>query len=854
VPRGSLRVYLGAAPGVGKTFRMLGEGQRRAGRGGDVVIGLLETHGRPNTAAAAEGLEVVPRQTVSYRGTTFEEMDVEAIVARHPELVLIDELAHTNVPGSANEKRWQDVVALLNAGINVVTTVNIQHLESVNDVVEKITGVPQRETVPDAVVRAAEQIELVDMTAEALRRRLAHGNVYAPEKVDAALANYFRVGNLTALRELALLWLADSVEEGLQRYRDQHGIHGPWETRERVVVALTGGPEGEHLIRRAARIAARGGADLIAVHVARGDGLRSGSPANITQQQALVESLGGRYQLITGDDTPRAVLDFARAEDATQLVVGASTRSWISRALGGLGTAAGIVAHSGSIDVHIVTHDQMTRSRLPSLASGLSRRRQALAVGVTAVALAALTPLFAHVRPDLTLFSVGLLYLVVVIAVALIGGLVPALTCALASTLLVNYYFTPPLHSFTIADHNNALALVVYVAVAVTVSLVVDISSRRRQQAARSSAEAEVLSAMAGTVLSSATPMAALLEQAKAIFHADSATLERRSGDSWAPLSRPGAAASTTTGSAEAFSPPHRTIETVGEDLRLVVTGPALSGPDIRLLRAFAAQLAGVLRTQQLQDDVTVTRSREEGDKMRTALLAAVGHDLRTPLTTVKASASTLRDRSLDISEEDRQELLAGIEQAADRLAALIANLLNMSRLAAGTVSPLLQTVAVEDLLAAALRARSDDPATAARITLELPTEPLEVLADPGLTERVLSLVLDNALSYSPAPLPVVLRASCLGDRIEIRVVDRGPGLDDTGKTESFQPFQRLGDVPDGSGVGLGLAVARGFAQAQNGTLEAEDTPGGGLTQVLTLPRVIAAADQDRPSTIESSP
>ena len=841
--KGSLRVYLGAAPGVGKTFRMLGEGQRRAERGGDVVIGLLETHGRPKTAAAAEGLEVVPRQVVSYRGTTFEEMDVPAILARAPELVLVDELAHTNVPGSANEKRWQDVLVLLKAGINVVTTVNIQHLESVNDVVETITGVPQRETVPDAVVRAAEQVELVDMTAEALRRRLAHGNVYAPEKVDAALANYFRVGNLTALRELALLWLADSVEEGLQRYRDEHGIHGPWETRERVVVALTGGPEGEQLIRRAARIAARGSADLVAVHVARGDGLRAGSPANITPQQALVESLGGRYQLITGDDTPRAVLDFARAEDATQLVVGASTRSWLSRALGGLGTAAAIVAHSGPIDVHIVTHDQVTRSRLPAITSSLSRRRQVLAFLLAVLALAALTPLFAVLRTDLTLASLGLLYLVVVIAVALIGGLLPAVTAAVAAAALLNYYFTAPVHSFSIADRNNALSLIVFVGVAVTVSLVVDSSSRRRQQAARSSAEAEILSAMAGTVLSSPTPLTALLDQARSIFHADSVTLEHRTSESyWAVLEQSVASDPTSAETA------HTTTEAAGEAMRLTVAGPALSGADIRLLRAFAAHVAGVLRTRQLQEDATVTLAREEGDKMRTALLAAVGHDLRTPLTTVKASASTLRDASLAISQEDRQELLAGIEEAADRLSALIANLLNMSRLATGTVSPLLQPIAVEDLLAVALRARHDDRDTAARLTLELPVEQLEVMADPGLTERILGLVLDNALAYSPAPLTVALRASALADRIEIRVVDQGPGLDDTGKKDSFQPFQRLGDVPDGTGVGLGLAVARGFAEAQNGTLEAEDTPGGGLTQVLTLPRVLPGEPVGEPA------
>src|SRR5690242_20478997 len=315
---------------------MLNEGRRRHARGTDVVVGLVETHGRRLTAAQIGELEIVPRKEITYRGAVFEEMDVDAVLARRPTVALVDELAHTNVPGARHEKRWEDVEELLDAGIDVISAVNIQHLESVTDVVEQITGVPQRETVPDAVVRAADQVELVDMTAEALRRRMAHGNIYPPEKIDAALTNYFRAGNLTALRELALLWLADKVDEGLQRYRAEHNITSTWEARERIVVALTGGPEGDTLIRRAARIAARSsGGDLLAVHVTKSDGLTGANPANLARQRQLVESLGGTYHQIVGDEISAALLTFAKAENATQLVLGASRRGWLLALLTG---------------------------------------------------------------------------------------------------------------------------------------------------------------------------------------------------------------------------------------------------------------------------------------------------------------------------------------------------------------------------------------------------------------------------------------------------------------------------------------------------------------------------------------
>jgi two-component system sensor histidine kinase KdpD len=383
--QGQLRVYLGAAPGVGKTYKMLEEGHRRRDRGTDVVVGYLETHGRPHTEALLSDLEVVHRKQITYRGAVFAEMDVQAVLARHPDVALVDELAHTNVPGSRNAKRWQDIQQLLDAGITVVTTVNIQHLESINDVVQQITGVPQRETVPDEIVRRAEQIELVDMTPEALRRRMAHGNIYQPEKIDAALGNYFRVGNLTALRELALLWVADKVDEQLDRYRADHRITRTWETRERVVVALTGGPEGATLIRRAARIAARAkGADLLAVHVSRSDGLAGGDPALLARQRTLVEDLGGSYHQVVGTDIPAALLDFARGVNATQLVLGASRRGRLAQIFSpGVGVTT--TAESGTIDVHLVTHEEANRGRRhPAAASALGWPRLATGFGLAA--------------------------------------------------------------------------------------------------------------------------------------------------------------------------------------------------------------------------------------------------------------------------------------------------------------------------------------------------------------------------------------------------------------------------------------------------------------------------------------
>jgi two-component system, OmpR family, sensor histidine kinase KdpD len=389
--RGQLRIYLGAAPGVGKTYAMLAEGQRRLARGTDVVGGLIETHGRRLTAAMAEGLEVVPRRTMNYRGTMLTEMDVDAVLARHPQIALVDELAHTNVPGSRNAKRWQDVDELLDAGIDVITTLNIQHLESLSVVARQVTGVEQHETLPDEVARRADQIELVDMTPEALRRRMVHGNVYPPNRVEAALTHYFRPGNLTALRELALLWLADRVDEGLQRYRAEHGIAVPWETRERIVVGIAGEKGDEAVIRRAARIAARTpGSELLAVHVDRDDGLAGGPAGPLDTQRALVASVGGSFYQIPGEDVPETLLRFARAGNATQIVLGASLRGRFLTLFAGKSIPTRLARRAEHIDVHLVSRERASssaRSPARALAAFRSRRGQAARASAEAAAL-----------------------------------------------------------------------------------------------------------------------------------------------------------------------------------------------------------------------------------------------------------------------------------------------------------------------------------------------------------------------------------------------------------------------------------------------------------------------------------
>ncbi|MEV3960260.1 sensor histidine kinase KdpD [Nocardia sp. NPDC050193] len=835
---GELRIYLGAAPGVGKTYAMLGEAHRRLGRGQDVVAAIVETHGRAQTAELLEGIEQLPRIAIPYRGTVQYELEVDAVLRRRPELVLVDELAHTNTPGSRNRKRYEDVQELLAAGIDVVSTVNIQHLEGLNDVVEQITGVVQRETVPDSVVRAADQIELVDIAPEALQRRIGLGNVYAPDRADAALAHYFRRGNLTALRELALLWLADQVDATLAKYRADHRITDTWEARERVVVAVTGGRESETLVRRAARIAAKSSAELLVLHVVRGDGLTGVAAPQMAAVRELAAHLGAELHTVVGDEVPAALLDFARTVNATQLVLGTSRRSrWARMVDEGIG--AEVVQRSGKIDVHMVTHEAAGRRRRRRPRPRSRRTAAWVAAFVVPSAISAL--LAAWLDRYLDLVSESALYFVAVLAVALFGGVLPAVAAALLAGLLLNVLFTDPRYSVTIQEPNSFLPAVLLLVVAVAVAILVDTAARRAEQAGQASREAELLTLFAGSVLRGAD-LTALLDRLRRTYAQRAVSLRHRTD---------GVIAAVGTDPPERSDTADTAVEVSDGDYWLLLGGPTLRARDRRVLEAVANQAVGLVQRQQLAAEANQAAALAEADRLRRDLLSAVSHDLRTPLAAVKAAVSSLRSDDVEFSPEDRAELLATVEESADQLTSLVGNLLDSSRLAAGVVRPRMRPVYLDEVVHRALVSVGVSPRGARRGALDRVTVQVgspAVQADADLLERILANLIDNALRYG-AESPVKVDATTADGRVIVRVVDHGPGLPGTDTERVFDRFQQLGDRDNTSGLGLGLSVVRGFAIAMGGGVTATDTPGGGLTVTVDLAVAPGNVDEDLPAT-----
>ena len=827
--RGRLRIYLGAAPGVGKTYAMLAEGQRLRAQGADVVIGLVEPHGRRPTAAMAEGLETVPRHTLQHRGAAFTEMDLDAVLARCPQVALVDELAHTNVPGSRNIKRWQDVEELLDAGIDVVTTLNVQHLDSLNDVVQQITGVKQHETLPDEVARRADQIELVDLPPEVVRRRMVHGDIYPPDRIEAALTHYFRVGNLTALRELALLWLADRVEEGLQRYRAEHGIAAAWETRERILVGLTGGPEGATLIRRAARITARTpGSELLALHVVPGDGLADADPAALGEQRALVESLGGSYHQTTGDDIVEALLQFARAENVTQIVLGASRRGRLSSFLRA-GVGRRTIQGSGPIDVHIVTHEEASGSsalRLPHPSRGTGPRRYWSALAGAALLLPVLTLVLTALRGRLDLSSDLVLYLLAVVVVALVGGLYPALITAVAAGLLADYYFTFPLHSFGMERLTEIVALVVFIATAALVGTAAGTAARRTHQAARATAEARALSRLA-TAMAHGEDLPALLEQVRENFALTAVSmLERDSknaaGPRWYVIASAGEQPPEQPYDADVESP-------VDDTLTLAARGHGLNADDQRLLSVCAAQLGMAHAHGSLARRVAAT-GIPTADHTRTSLLLAAGSDLRAPLRATEDALIRLDEIHTGTSHqgetaEEVRHLTHTARTSVSRAARFVADLDDLSRLHAGALELYFRPVDLDEALTAAL----DDLGPGGHtIRLALPERLPDVIADASLLTRVLTALGADALRHSQPDHPPVLTAEVLPDKLEIRIAD---GVGEQSHRGVGTPARAGGTRSDS----LALRLARDLTEAMGGTLEPATTEAQ-FSVVLTFP------------------
>jgi two-component system, OmpR family, sensor histidine kinase KdpD len=824
--RGKLRIYLGAAPGVGKTFAMLDEGRRRLDRGTDVVVGYVETHGRLKTAALLEGLEVFPRRDLPYRGQILEEMDLPGLLRRAPQVVLVDELAHTNAPGVEHEKRWQDVNDLLDAGIEVISTVNLQHLESVNDVVENITGIRQRETVPDAFVRSAEQIQMVDMTPEALRRRLAHGNVYPAERIDAALTNFFRPGNLAALRELALLWLADRVDDELQSYRERHNIDHVWETRERIVVAVTGGATSERLVRRATRMAARSRSELVGVHVRSDDGLRAAGDSDLERSVELLEEFGGRFIEVVGGDVAAALMTVAQAESATQLVIGATSKSRLATLLQGSIVARCVSRARGEIDVHVISTDQegettahAGRHRRRPIALPLRRVLASIAIGVVAFTL--LTSILAGGGPGTLALALSA-YLLVVITVAAVGGLVPGVLGALTAFLVTNWEFTAPVHTLTIANPRDLLALLSFLGAALTVSTFVDMSARRADTALRAERDARALARLARHVSEGESALPAMLSEIVQAFELRGAALRRVDRPD-----EPSVAVGTVSERA--------TVLEIGEGFELAVDGRPLDPRGRELLQAVSAQLVVAIERRRLAEEAGERQSLLEADELRASLLAAVSHDLRSPLASIKTAVTTILDARTKLTTEQMGVLLEGIDAETDRLNGLVGDLLDMSRIQEGSVELVSVKVDLVELTQRAIAEAIKSADAVPSVVNCHSTRDVEVESDPILVERIICNLVLNAILHGGGDR-VVVDVDVVKESATVRVIDHGPGIPREQREVILRPFQRRGDVADGRGVGLGLAIADGFADSLGGRLEIDDTPGGGCTMVLTVP------------------
>lgn len=810
--RGELRIHLGAAAGVGTTYAMLDEALRRAGRGADVVVGCVHTHRRPSTRdKLAEVLGVLGETSAP------EVLDVAALLARCPAVVLVDELAHRNPPGSMHEHRWQDVDRLLAAGIDVITTLNVQQIESLADPVQQIVGAVPDAQVPDEFLRGAEQIELVDITPEAIRRRIAHGNVYGPDELDPASAELFNGPAFAELRALLLFWMADRLTAG---------PNDPREARERVVVAVTEGPGSDAVIRRAARLAQRSRARLVAVHVRLPE---AGPPsAELLERRALVHDLGASYHELTGSDVAATLVAFADAERATQLVLGTSGRSRITELRSG-SIVNQVIRRAGRVDVHVISHPTTGRHRPRwRFAPGPeTARRQLLGVALGCVVFVALTLALVATRDNLSVSTALALYLLAVVSITAAGGRLAGVLGAVASPFLANWFLIPPYHTLRVSDAENLLELVVFVSVAVIVSGFVSVAARRADEATRARREAATLATLAGS--GGPDPLQAITEHLRQSFDLDGVAIVETDGAG-------GDAGELVAWSGDALPADLRNADvlvTLGPGVVLAARGRSLTADDHRVLRAFIQQLGKALEQDRLAVVAAEADALSRADELRTAILRAVSHDLRTPLSTIKASVSSLRQNDIEWPPDVRDDFLASIEDETDRLTSIVANLLDLSRLQAGVLHPALRPISLEEVVPAAIQSLGPRAST---VEIDLPPDLADVAADPALLERVVANLVANAVAWSPPGTACRVRAHERGDDVQLHVIDHGPGIRPKDRAVVLQPFHRLDDTGNPSGIGLGLAIADGLTRAMGGRLELRDTPHGGLTAVVVLP------------------
>ncbi|MDM9647499.1 sensor histidine kinase KdpD [Rhizobium sp. S163] len=870
--RGRLKIFLGAAPGVGKTYEMLASGRAKIADGVDVVVGVVETHGRKETQAMLAGFEIMPRVMVDYRGRRLEEMDIDAIIARKPDLVLVDELAHSNAEGSRHPKRYLDVKELLDRGIDVYSTLNIQHVESLNDVVSQITRIRVRETVPDKVIDMADDVEIIDLTPDDLIKRLHDGKVYMANTAERALTNYFTPGNLTALRELALRRTAQRVDDQLLNHMQAHAISGPWAASERVLVSVDHHPASASLVRYAARMASRLRAPWAAVYVEtnRSINLSEAERDTLAANLRLAEQLGGEAITVPGRETSEELIRYAASNNVTHIVIGApkqpTWREWFSPSAADL-----LIRKAGDISVHVISGDEQKGGAQRGVKAAAARPAFDLRAYLLAVVYV-LIALVAGIVLDqvLDVRNLALVFLMAVLTSAVLHGLRPALFSCLLGAFAFNFFFLPPRYTLTISDPESVLALFFFLGVAIVASNLTATVQRQAsaaRQRARTTEDLYLFSKkLAGTgtlddvLWATAFQLASMLRVRVVLLLPENGTIAVRAGYppddtlddadiaaarwAWEHNHAAGRGADTLPGAKRLYVPLRTGRAAVGvigldSDRR---DGPLLTPEQQRLLDALADQAALAIERIQLVADVDQAKLAAEADRLRSALLTSISHDLKTPLAAVLGASTTLRDYFASMSEEDRRDLLSTVVDESERLNRFIANLLDMTRIESGAMEPNSALHDVGDIVGSALR-RAAKILSHHGVHVTIPADLPTVRVDPVLFEQVLFNLIDNAAKYAPEGSTVEIKGWAnngivTGD-VMVQVADSGPGIPDNDLDRVFDTFYRVrkGDQVR-AGTGLGLSICRGFIEAMGGTITAANRPDrSGAVFTIRLPR-----------------
>ncbi|MGA3094754.1 MAG: sensor histidine kinase KdpD [Dehalococcoidales bacterium] len=862
--RGKLKIFLGYAPGVGKTYTML-EAARLQKKDTDVVVAVVETHGRVETEALLEGLEVIPRRQAEYRGIKLTEMNLDAVLARHPQLALVDELAHENAPGSRHPKRYQDIEELLAAGINVYTTLNIQHIESGRNAVAQITGVWVRETVPDSFIDSATEIEIVDLPPEELLKRLKEGKVYLTEQIARATEEYFRKGNLMALRELAMRNAAKHVDEQTLAYMKTHAIQGPWPSGEHLLVCISPGPAGTRVVRNARRLAYQLGAEWFAIYVETPDAhLSPGQQERLTGTLRMAERMGARVATIQGNTVVSAVTEFAVKNNITKIIIGKSQKTWWRKLFGG-STVNQLIRRSEHFDVYIIGSRgepaQPERSKAPE--KGISRNWRGYLQGLGLVVLATLLGQLIHGYFAPT--TIAMLYLLSVVITAYLWGLGPSIMVSVLGVVAFDFFHVPPYLTFRVTDTQYVFTFLVLLLVGVIISFLALRVRRQTESARRRERETAALYSLGRDLAVSsdlASYIRAIITRAKETFGHDTVVFlpDPQNRETLKPsTSDQNIAVDENELAAAIWAYQHQRIVGHGTDTlpnakarylplvtaRGAVGVMAISAIDTSsgeltieqeyLLEAYADLAAVAIESILLANEAQNAQVLRNTEKLQTALLNAVSHDLRTPLVSIIGVLSSLQEKGMHLNDVDKMNLIQVAREEAERLNHLITNLLDVSRIEAGAIKISRQPSDVQDLVGAALEQLGNRASTRS-VNMEIPADLPYVSVDFGLIVQTLVNVLDNAFKYSPDNSPIDIRARKVRQEMQIEIADRGIGIPPQDLSHIFDKFYRIQRPDNVTGTGLGLSICKGIIEAHGGRISAENRPGGGTIMRLVLP------------------